>query len=531
MGRIATAALFVIPALTIGVLRAQTDAGERWWSHVVYLADDALAGRETGSAGHLRAAEYVAAHFKREGLSPAGTAGYMQPVSFRVRRYVEERSSLALVREGRDEALTLGDDAIFSMRIEHAPRVEAPVVFVGYGVSLPESGHDDLAGLDLRGKVAMYIGGGPSTIPGALLAHASSAGERWQTLKRAGAIGAISVPNPRSMDIPWDRSKLSRFLPAMVLADSALDDTVGQQLALTINPARAEPWFRGSGHTLEALLALADERKVLPRFPLTASVKATIGYDASAVESQNVVGVLKGTDPVLSREHVVISAHLDHVGVGKDIEGDTIYNGAMDNASGIATLLDLATRIRTSKQSFKRSVVFLAVTAEEKGLLGSKYFANRPSVTTGPIVANINTDMFLPLFPMRSIIVYGLDESDLGDDMKKVAQGLGVEVLDDPQPERNVFIRSDQYSFIRRGVPALSLKVGYRLNTPEAELVSTWLTERYHAPSDDLSQPIDRSAAVRFTDVIHALTEAVANRPTRPSWRDTSFFRRFAQSH
>jgi Zn-dependent M28 family amino/carboxypeptidase len=333
------------------------------------------------------------------------------------------------------------------------------------------------------------------------------------------------------MDIPWDRSKLSRFLPAMVLSDRTLDDTEGQQLAVTLNPATAERWFTGAPHTLSELRSLADARKPLPHFAMPISVRSVVGYDVSTVESDNVVGVLKGSDPILSREYVVISAHLDHVGTSKTVQGDNIYNGAMDNASGIATLLDLATRLRLSNRPLKRSVIFLAVTAEEKGLLGSKYFASRPTVSDGTIVANINTDMFLPLFPMKSVVGLGLEESDLADDLRKAAQSLGVEALPDPEPERNTFIRSDQYNFIRRGVPALALKVGYRLNTPEADLVKRWLAERYHGPSDDLSQPIDRDAAVRFTTLVHALTESVANRATRPVWREDSFFRRFAQSH
>jgi hypothetical protein len=531
MRRITIVLLTLVAAVLPLGLFAQSGDVERWWAHVTFLADDALAGRETGSPGYRRAAEYVAAHLKREGVAPAGSSGYMQPVSFRVRQYVEERSSLAIVRQGRDEAVALGDEATFSMRIEHAPRLEAPIVFVGYGLSLPEAGYDDLAGVDLKGKVALYLTGGPSGIPGALLAHAQSASERWQALKRAGAIGTIGIPNPRSMDIPWDRSKLSRFLPAMVLSDRSLDDTAGQQLALTLNPARAERWFAGAPHSLSELRALADGGKPLPHFLMPVSVKATVAFDASTVESDNVVGLLKGSDPVLSREYVVISAHLDHVGTSSALEGDKIFNGAMDNASGIATLLDLATRLRTANRPLKRSVVFLAVTAEEKGLLGSKYFANRPTVTDGSIVANINTDMFLPLFPMTSVVALGLDESDLADDLRRAAQALGIEALPDPEPERNTFIRSDQYNFIRRGVPALALKVGYRLKTPEADLVKRWLAERYHGPSDDLSQPIDRDAAVRFTALVHGLTESVANRATRPEWRETSFFRRFAQSH
>jgi Zn-dependent M28 family amino/carboxypeptidase len=205
--------------------------------------------------------------------------------------------------------------------------------------------------------------------------------------------------------------------------------------------------------------------------------------------------------------------------------GDNIYNGAMDNASGIATLIETAAA--AAKKPFKRSVIFLAVTAEEKGLLGSRYYANRPTVAAAAIVADLNTDMFLPLFPLKSLIVQGLEESDLAGDLRKAARPMGLEVYPDPEPERNAFVRSDQYSFIRAGVPSISLKVGFTKGSPEHEIVKKWRTERYHAPSDDLSQPIDRKAAEDFDNVYLALLGAVANRPTRPAWNSDSFFKRF----
>ena len=224
---------------------------------------------------------------------------------------------------------------------------------------------------------------------------------------------------------------------------------------------------------------------------------------------------------------MVLSAHLDHVGVGGAINGDSIYNGAMDNASGIATLIESAKVVSAARP--RRSVLFVAVTAEEKGLLGSRYFALHPTVPKANLVANINMDMFLPLFPMKSIMVLGLDESELGDDIRTVAQGLGIAVQTDPEPQRNRFIRSDQYSFIREGVPALAMKVGYEEGSPEAKIAADWTRERYHGPADDLAQPIDRTAAVLFTDLIGKLCVQVANRAARPEWRAESFFKRFAK--
>ncbi len=515
-------------AVCCGLAAAPPDDGSRWWSHVKFLADDKLEGRNTGSPGYRKAAEYVAAEFERAGLQPAGTSGYYQPVRFRSRRILEEQSSLALVRDGKAEPLVLGEDAVFSMRIEPAESIEAPIVFVGYGLTVPELKHDDLAGTDLRGKVALFIGGGPSSIPGPLRAHYQSAGERWKALQAAGAIGAITIQNPRSMDIPWARSSLARFMPAMTLAAPGQNDTQGQKLAVTANPARADKFLAGSGHTAQELLALATAEKPLPAFAVAASIRARVRFESAEVESPNVAAILPGTDPKLKDEYIVLSAHLDHIGVGRPINGDAIYNGAMDNAAGTASVLELARELGP-KKNLRRSLLFLAVTGEEKGLLGSRYFATHPTVKPASIVANLNLDMFLPLFPLKILTAYGLEESDLGEQLRAVAAPLGVRIQSDFQPERNLFIRSDQYNFIRRGVPALAFKVGFEKDSAEAAIAKKWLTERYHAPSDDLAQPVDLGAAAAFNRVILLLTEAVANRAERPQWNAASFFRRYAE--
>jgi Zn-dependent M28 family amino/carboxypeptidase len=498
-----------------------------WWAHVRFLADDKLQGRDTGSEGHRLAAKYVADNFQRAGLKPAGTDGYIQTVRFHSRRIVEEQSNLALVRNGQAEPIELGDEATLSMRVNQAPHLEAQIIFIGYGLSVPEANYDDLKGLDLRGKVVLLMTGGPSTIPGPLLAHYQAT--RWANLKSVGVLGVISITNPKGMDIPWDRAKLARFMPAVSLTDASLDETAGQQLAVTINPARAEKLFAGSGHTFAEILETANAGKQLPRFALPASIRATVKIASEEIESQNVVGILPGTDPKLKDEYVVLTAHLDHLGVGQPINGDRIYNGAMDNASGVATLLETALTLHKTQKRLRRSVLFLAVTAEEKGLLGSRYFAAHPTVPADAIIANVNVDMFLPLFPLHGLIVQGLEESNLADDLHRVGEALGIKILSDPEPERNAFIRSDQYSFIRRGVPAVSLKDGYTKGSPEQEIARRWRTERYHAPSDDVNQPIDFQAAADFNRAYLLVVESIANRAERPRWNSDSFFRRFAR--
>ncbi len=507
-----------------------TPDGQRWWSHVLFLADDALEGRNTGSPGHLKAAEYVAREFARAGVNPAGTEGYFQPVRLVSKEIDEAQSSLTLVKDsGQEEPLILGTDAILSTRVEPAPSLEAGLVFAGYGLSIPEAYHEDLEGLGVRGKLVVILSGAPASIPGPLAAHMQSAGERAAVLKRMGAIGLVSIMNPRSMDIPWERAALARFMPSMSLADPALDESRGLKLMVTINPAHADKLFAGSGHSFKEILDAADSGKPLPHFAIPAKLKAAAAVKKADVVSQNVVAVLPGSDPKLKDEYVVFTAHLDHLGVGKPIKGDAIYNGAMDNASGIASILDVAAMLKENGTKLRRSVLFVAVTAEEKGLLGSRFFANAPTVNAKAIVANLNSDMFLPLFPLKKLTIYGMDESDLGAEAATVAESMGVEPQRDQEPKRNIFIRSDQYSFIRRGVPALAFKVGFDKGSPEEKVQKQWLTERYHAPADDVAQPVDRRAAGQFDVIVARLLERIANRDERPRWKDSSFFKRFAQ--
>jgi Zn-dependent M28 family amino/carboxypeptidase len=439
-------------------------------------------------------------------------------------------SSLALASNGAEEKLALGEDANISMRVDPAATVDAPLVFVGYGLKIPERNIDDFAGVNLNGAVVVHISATPASLPGPLQAHYGSAGERWKMYKAAGAIGTVSIANPKSMDIPWARSTLARLQPAMSLADASLSETAGQQLSVTMNPAHADRLFTGSGHTFAELLALVDGGKPLPSFALKPRLKARVAVERAEVESQNIAGIRRGADPQLRNEYVVLSAHVDHLGIGGAINGDTIYNGAMDNASGVAAILDVAAALHESGAKPARSILFVAVTGEEKGLLGSSYFAAHPTVPRDRIVANVNTDMFLPLFPLKTLMVLGLDESDLGQDVRATARGLGIEVQSDPEPQRNRFVRSDQYSFIKFGIPSLAMKVGYEPNSPEAAIAAKWTAERYHAPSDDLDQPIDRSAAAKYVQVVRDLAVRIANRADRPRWNDSSFFKRFAKA-
>ena len=305
-------------------------------------------------------------------------------------------------------------------------------------------------------------------------------------------------------------------------------ETEGEQLTVAWNPAHADELFAGAGHTFDEIVAAAEEGKQPPRFAITARLRAKTAVIHGEVESQNIAAIYPGSDPQLKNEYVVMSAHIDHLGIGTPINGDSIFNGAMDNAAGIATMLDVAAHLKEAAVKTKRSILFVAVTGEEKGLLGSQYFATNPTVPAKSIVADINNDMFLPLYPLKILTVYGLDESTLGDDIRAVAQPMGIKVQPDPEPNRNVFIRSDQYSFVRHGVPAVMLDFGNRKGSKEEQIAKQWRTERYHAPSDDLNQPVDKQAAGKFNELTARLLERVANADAKPAWKPTSFFRRYA---
>ena len=503
--------------------------GHSWWSHVKFLADDSPEGRDTGSEGLQKAQAYAVEQLQKANLQPAGSNGFYQPVHFNQYQVDEAKSSLALVAGGQSKSLSFADDAYINTRATHtSATLTAPLVFVGYGLQIPEKNLDEVAGLDLKGKIVVYLAGSPSDIPTALASHYQTAGERWKFLHAAGAIGIISIFNPASMDIPWSRISVNRNHASMDLADPEFNETPGLELGVACNPASAEPLFTGSGHTFAEIAALGKDRKPLPRFDLAVSLQANAVILTRTLESSNIVAKLTGSDPALKNEFIVLSAHIDHVGIGAPINGDRIYNGAMDDGSGSALVMDIAASLKAHPEKLQRSILFLLVTAEEKGLLGSKYFAAHPTVTPKSIVADINVDMFLPIVPLKILKIEGIEESDLGTRAAAIAQSMGLKPIPDPEPLRNAFIRSDQYSFIKKGVPAVKVDVGFELGTPEQKIFKDWLTNRYHAPSDDVRQPVDLQTAANYEEFTRRLLLDTANIPARPRWKPDSFFRRYA---
>lgn len=421
------------------------------------------------------------------------------------------------------------EEAHVGFSTQSAEALEAPVVFAGYGLVIPEAGYNDLESLPLKGAVVAYLSGGPSKIDGNLRSHYSSFLERWKALKAAGAIGVIAIANPKTMEIPWARQSLSFGMAHMELADPKLNGMEGLQFSASWDPEKANDLLAGSGHSFEEVLEAANTQQPLPHFTVPGRMRATLKTASRKIPSKNIVGLRRGTDAQFANEYVVISAHLDHLGQGKPINGDSIYNGAMDDASGVASVIEIAAALKNSKLATKRSILFLAVTGEEKGELGSLYFASHPSVE-GKIVADLNMDMFLPLFPLKWLEVQGLNESTLGGDIRTVAQAAGVQVQADKEPDRNRFIRSDQYSFIKKGIPSLAFKFGYIRGGPEEKLFKNWYTNRYHGVTDDADQPVDEAAAAQFNDILKNLAVRVADAGQLPHWNTSSFFRRFATS-
>jgi len=503
---------------------------DRWWGHVRWLADDAREGRATGSPGYQAAADYVAREFRRAGARPGGTDGYFQPVRFVGRRIREPECLLALVRNGRADTLALGEDATLSVTYDPPDSLEAEAVFVGYGLQIPEYGYDDLAGIDLRGKIAVILRGGPPSLPANVRAYAQHQGVRWRSLRAAGAIGFVLISDPATLSVPWEQGVRNRFTWGYGLADTALDEHHGEQFKAYVNPARAERFFEGTGHSFDELVAAAHRGDPLPRFPLALRIRARVRIDRREATSPNVVGIIEGSDPSLRGESVVLSAHLDHLGIGAPVEGDSIYNGAMDNASGVATLIEIARALGDARVKPKRSILLLALTGEEEGLLGSCAFAKNPPPAAGTMVANLNLDMFLPIVPLRATVAFGIDESTLGDRYRGFAESSGVRIAPDPAPQQTYFIRSDQFNFVRAGVPALFVEFGGTAeDSTLGKRLKKWQETRYHAPSDDLRQPVDFEAAAAFNRLLAGFTENVANRRERPVWHEGSFFARFAR--
>ncbi len=483
-------------------------------AHVQFLASDAMKGRDTGSPELTIAEQYVAAQMLAAGLKPAGANGsWLQPVPL-VAFKSADHGSLSLKRGGVETSLEWGKDYV-ARAVPSNPKVavSGPVVFVGYG-SDPE-----YKGLNVKGAIVAVLRDSPHGEPSDVRAHLGQPGEQARTAAAHGAVGVILLEgNARHAIFPFAASLPYAQSEAMTWAGS--EEGAGAPPFAYLGFDGAAKLFAGSKIKWDQVLAADKADKKLPVGPLGVIATGTANTALRTLSANNVVGVLEGTDK--NDEYVVLSAHLDHVGVGEpDATGDKIYNGAMDNAVGTASMLEVAKRFQASGKAPRRSMLFVAVTAEEKGLVGSEYFAAHPTVPVGSIVADVNLDMPILTYRFEDLVAYGADRSSVGKLVEQAAAAEGVKLVPDPEPEQAYFVRSDHYSFVKAGIPAVSLDLGP--GGPGAAAAKDFVDKHYHQPSDEVGL-IDWAQGLRFVSLNYAIARAIADADDKPVWNKGDFF-------
>jgi hypothetical protein len=535
------ASLVLAVALPAGVVQASTDPSdaamesirpEAIRAHMNFLADDLLEGRGTNSRGYEIAARYMATEFESMGLTPAGDSGtYLQNVPLRSVRPDESNTTMSVIRNGKAQTLVFRRD--FYAAGDPARKetsVEAPVVYVGFGVTAPEQNYDDYKGIDARGKIVALVFEAPN-FESSLKAHYSSFEVKIANAAAHGAVGLIVVDDPVLEGLYSFKEQvrdLSRPGLRWLTKEGIPNDYFPQiHGGGVLSLEASKQFFGGSGHTSEEVFQAAKEGKPLA-FPLPLTAKIHQQAKLEDVSSHNVVAKLEGSDPALKNEYLVYSAHLDHLGIGEPVKGDSIYNGALDNASGCAILLEVARAFSKMNPRPRRSILFVAVTGEEAGLLGSDYFAHYPTVSKDAIVANVNMDEDQMLWPLEDIIPFGAEHSTLEGVAKRAAERLHLALSPDPMPEQVIFIRSDQYSFVKQGIPAVYPSPGIKSSDPKINpmaIFKEWEETRYHQPQDDMQQPnLDFNQAVKYARFAYLCGWLITEDPARPSWNAHDFF-------
>ncbi len=501
-------------------------------AHVAFLADDLMEGRGIGTPGHEIAANYIAQHFARLGLQPAGDNGsWFQRVNFAESRFASERETAVIeTAAGKTINLENGVGLVLSPGDVAGPEsISGEMVFVGYGLQDKSQGIDDFAGLDLKGKYAVVLSGAPDGMNSEVAAHLARTSKGIAAL-RAGAVGLITVRTLKeAARLPWDKFAPRARLPRRVLLGpdgQALGDGAGLKVRASIDDTAAAAIFAGSAMSFADIQAAAAKGPV-KGFVLPGSFKINRATRLERISSPNVLGLLPGTDPKLAAEIVVISAHSDHVGSKANAKPgeDRIFNGAMDNASGTATMMEAATALVKSPP--KRSVLFLATTAEESGLLGADYFSRQPTVDVKRLVADVNIDMPILTCDFGDVVAFGGDRSTLGSAVAMAAKAEKLGLSPDPQPEEAVFTRSDHYPFVRKGVPSVFLKTGWTdakggMACKDAE--RAFRLNSYHEVSDQLDLPFDWAAAAKWTRLNIGIIRTIANGRTAPRWYEGDYF-------
>lgn len=492
-------------------------------AHVMFLASDAMKGREAGSPEFDIAAQYVAAQFFAAGLAPGGDAGgYLQRVPL-VSYQATDKGRFVLSNAAGSTPLVFGVDYVPAANPAKAETsVSAPIVFVGYGIDAAQYGLTDYAGVDVRGKIVAFFGGAPARLGGEERAFFASPGTKARAAAAHGAIATITLESPVTAKTrPFARMADYYARPRMTWAKPDGTGTADPIPSLgTLSQGGAAKLF-GAGWTKLAKVAGSANAKFTSRLlPGTLSAATRTGFTPAA--SSNVVGLIPGSDPVLAKQVVVLSAHLDHIGVTAPVKGDAINNGALDNAIGIASLIEEAKRFTASGQRPKRTILFLAVTGEEKGLVGSDYFTNHPTVPLADIAADVNLDMPILTYKFEDMIVFGAERSSLGPVVRDAIATLGVSLSPDPAPEEGIFVRSDHFRFVQKGIPSVFLWPGPK--GPGRAASVAFMTQCYHKPCDDLAQPILWDQGIRFVDANYRIARGIADGPARPTWNAGDYF-------
>ncbi|WP_323494048.1 M28 family peptidase [Sphingomonas sp. 10B4] len=466
-----------------------------WWATTAALSGDAMAGRDTGSAAYERAATMVAARFAAAGLVPAGENGsYFQRVPMRALS-IEQ----ATVRID-SRPLRFLHDIMTNPYPSMPTRFDAAIAYRGYCAAGTLG--------DVRGKVVICHGTHRTGLP--------TDADRAAAVKTAGAVALVTIADPGFAVEPprwpfayartvWIRGSAPE---APGIARFILNaDALGRMIA-------------GAGHDAAQLIAAGSAGAPLPAFDTPGRFRADFRLAERAISAPNVLARLPGTAAALTAQTIVLSAHLDGYGPGEPVAGDRIYNGTLDDAAYVALLIRLAERRHQS--GFRRPVLFAAFTGEEKGLLGARWFVAHPTVPIAHIAADINLDQLRPIFPLRLLTVHALTDTTLGDDARAVAAGMQIAVQPDPEPERNLLRRADQWPFLQAGIPATAFVFGYRPGTESERIYRRWYKTGYHKPQDDLDQPIDWQAATDFNRFFYTLAARVADQPTAPAWKSGS---------
>jgi len=491
------------------------------------LASDAFEGRQPGTRGFTKASEYVQNKLKAYGLKPgAGNDSYVQPLSFKKGVVTATGSSFTLGAR----SLVFGQDyLLYPCFYNPSSAVSASLVFVGYGIYAPELHYDDYGSTDVKGKIVVYLGQAPASFPSNERAYFSSAATKYAEAVKRGAVGVITLA-PAASPSGWEAAgkRMGQGTYRWAAANGKLQpDFPELKVLASLNPALNEKLFSTSGHDWNAVLEKAKAGEP-QSFPLNEKASLQVSTTYSGVPTSNLIALIPGSDPKLKDQYIVYTAHLDHFGIGAPVKGDSIYNGAHDDASGVAILLEIARTFHDLPKAPKRSVIIGVVTGEEYGLLGSDYFIHHPTVPKKDIVADLSIDMPFFFHPVLDVVPYGAQHSSLSRQVEAASGYMGLGIAPDPFPEQVVFIRSDHYSFIRQGIPALFIKSGFKtvatdtVDRPRSDV--GWRSTTYHTPQDDMSQPFDFNAGathVKFNFLIGLL---VSEDPTRPQWNKGDFF-------